>query len=96
MTNQMMSTPYKLANKFMWWAGPDSDRRPSARQADVLTRLDDRPTCLRIFFMLFSYIGASSVMRCFICFSVTIKPFPKCLLATIVVLRHMVHSISSG
>jgi hypothetical protein len=27
-----------------WWAGPDSDRRPSARQADVLTRLDDRPT----------------------------------------------------
>ncbi len=27
------------------WAGPDSDRRPSARQADVLTRLDDRPTC---------------------------------------------------
>ena len=29
-----------------WWAGPDSDRRPSARQADVLTRLDDRPTLL--------------------------------------------------
>jgi hypothetical protein len=28
----------------MEWAGPDSDRRPSARQADVLTRLDDRPT----------------------------------------------------
>ena len=28
----------------MWWAGPDSDRRPSARQADVLTKLDDRPT----------------------------------------------------
>jgi hypothetical protein len=27
-----------------WWAGPDSNRRPSARQADVLTRLDDRPT----------------------------------------------------
>jgi hypothetical protein len=31
-------------NKCLWWAGPDSDRRPSARQADVLTRLDDRPT----------------------------------------------------
>ena len=30
--------------KDLWWAGPDSDRRPSARQADVLTRLDDRPT----------------------------------------------------
>ena len=28
----------------LWWAGPDSDRRPSARQADVLTKLDDRPT----------------------------------------------------
>ena len=27
-----------------WWAGPDSNQRPSARQADVLTRLDDRPT----------------------------------------------------
>ena len=30
----------------MWWAGPDSDRRPSARQADVLTKLDDRPTTI--------------------------------------------------
>jgi hypothetical protein len=35
-------------NKFMWWAGPDSDRRPSARQADVLTKLDDRPTLLLV------------------------------------------------
>jgi hypothetical protein len=26
-----------------WWAGPDSNRRPSARQADVLTELDYRP-----------------------------------------------------
>ena len=25
------------------WAGPDLNRRPSARQADVLTKLDDRP-----------------------------------------------------
>jgi hypothetical protein len=33
-----------MNNKCLWWAGPDSDRRPSARQADVLTRLDDRPT----------------------------------------------------
>ncbi len=38
-------------NEALWWAGPDSDRRPSARQADVLTRLDDRPTM--IFSILF-------------------------------------------
>ena len=31
-------------NGSLRWAGPDSDRRPSARQADVLTKLDDRPT----------------------------------------------------
>jgi hypothetical protein len=28
----------------LWWAEPDSDRRPLARKANVLTRLDDRPT----------------------------------------------------
>ena len=27
-----------------WWAEPDSNRRPLARKANVLTRLDDRPT----------------------------------------------------
>jgi hypothetical protein len=27
-----------------WWAEPDSDRRPLARKANVLTRLDDQPT----------------------------------------------------
>ena len=43
----------------LWWAGPDSDRRPSARQADVLTRLDDRPTVGHLFLYCFSYIGAS-------------------------------------
>ena len=26
-----------------WWAGPDLNRRPSARQADVLTELDYQP-----------------------------------------------------
>ena len=31
-------------NKIKWWAEPDSDRRPLARKANVLTRLDDRPT----------------------------------------------------
>jgi hypothetical protein len=30
-------------NKTRWWAEPDSDRRPLARKANVLTRLDDRP-----------------------------------------------------
>ncbi len=30
-----------------WWAEPDLNRRPLARKANVLTRLDDRPTdCL--------------------------------------------------
>jgi hypothetical protein len=36
-----------------WWTGPDSDRRPSARQADVLTRLDDRSTHLHCFLRRF-------------------------------------------
>ncbi len=27
----------------VWWAGPDLNRGPSACQADVLTKLDDRP-----------------------------------------------------
>ncbi len=27
-----------------WWAEPDLNRRPLARKANVLTRLDDRPT----------------------------------------------------
>ena len=34
---------YKQNNSHCWWAGPDLNRRPSARQADVLTVLDDRP-----------------------------------------------------
>ena len=33
---------YKQNNSHVWWAGPDLNRRPSARQADVLTVLDDR------------------------------------------------------
>ena len=28
---------YSTSKEGSWWAGPDSDRRPSARQADVLT-----------------------------------------------------------
>ena len=48
-----------LLKRNLWWAGPDSDRRPSARQADVLTRLDDRPTVGHLYLFCFSYIGAS-------------------------------------
>ena len=44
-------------HKNEWWAGPDSNRRPSARQADVLTRLDDRP--YSHFRMFFSYLSFS-------------------------------------
>jgi hypothetical protein len=51
--NNVNSTS-KIDNR---WAGPDSDRRPSARQADVLTKLDDRPTVLVYFlcFLIYSY-----------------------------------------
>ena len=31
-----------------WWAGPDLNRRPLARKANVLTKLDDRPSCFWI------------------------------------------------
>jgi hypothetical protein len=30
----------------VWWAEPDLNRRPLARKANVLTKLDDRPTGL--------------------------------------------------
>ena len=36
-------TPFMKSNANRWWAGSDLNRRPSARQADVLTMLDDRP-----------------------------------------------------
>ena len=41
-----------------WWAGPDSNRRPSARQADVLTELDYRP--IELVYFRFRYIATSS------------------------------------
>jgi hypothetical protein len=31
------------SKKGKWWAGPDLNRRPLARKANVLTKLDDRP-----------------------------------------------------
>jgi hypothetical protein len=48
----------KILIKIGWWAGPDSNRRPSARQADVLTRLDDRPLTA-ILGCVFSYLSFS-------------------------------------
>ena len=44
-TNQESSnfTYQGSAPKNIEWAGPDLNRGPSARQADVLTKLDDRP-----------------------------------------------------
>jgi post-segregation antitoxin (ccd killing protein) len=33
-----------LNDKALWWAGPDLNRRPLARKANVLTKLDDRPS----------------------------------------------------
>ena len=45
--NQSTHKGVSTENKINWWAEPDSDRRPLARKANVLTRLDDRPTeCL--------------------------------------------------
>jgi hypothetical protein len=34
------------SNKANWWAESDLNTRPLARKANVLTRLDDRPTCM--------------------------------------------------
>jgi hypothetical protein len=42
--NQSTHNGVSTENKNNWWAEPDSDRRPLARKANVLTRLDDRPT----------------------------------------------------
>ena len=45
-----------------WWAGPDLNRRPLARKANVLTKLDDRPTGLAysafwlLSFAVYSYL----------------------------------------
>ncbi len=49
----------------MWWAEPDLNRRPLARKANVLTKLDDRPTELvyslsLFFYFLFRYIATWS------------------------------------
>ena len=40
-----------------WWAGPDLNRRPLARKANVLTKLDDRPEHVKVFtlFLMFCH-----------------------------------------
>jgi post-segregation antitoxin (ccd killing protein) len=58
-TSNSMNNCNSASKIDVWWAGPDSDRRPSARQADVLTKLDDRPTVLVYFlcFLIYSYFA---------------------------------------
>ncbi len=41
--NQLKNRESKV-NHSDWWAEPDLNRRPLARKANVLTKLDDRPT----------------------------------------------------
>jgi hypothetical protein len=52
---QNTQNDFPSRNEASWWAGPDSDRRPSARQADVLTRLDDRPTVKDVCYAVIVY-----------------------------------------
>ena len=61
-----------------WWAGPDLNRRPLARKANVLTKLDDRPNhCKFIFETIFSNmsIGFSSFSSRFFTFHLRPKFF---------------------
>ncbi len=39
-----LKSTFQFYQKLERWAEPDSDRRPLARKANVLTRLDDQPT----------------------------------------------------
>ena len=41
---QTQISPNQAAFENLKWAEPDLNRRPLARKANVLTRLDDRPT----------------------------------------------------
>jgi hypothetical protein len=44
---QKLGSKSRIVVCFRWWAEPDSDRRPLARKANVLTRLDDQPPAFR-------------------------------------------------
>jgi hypothetical protein len=51
-----------------WWAGPDLNRRPLARKANVLTKLDDRPPKLAYFFqVLFTFSFGILLLGLFHC-----------------------------
>ena len=43
-TSNPMNNFESAENNVDWWAGPDLNRRPLARKANVLTKLDDRPS----------------------------------------------------
>ena len=61
------------ANKFdstskngEWWAGPDLNRRPLARKANVLTKLDDRPTLVFLIksaLLIFNFSFSETFLR---------------------------------
>ncbi len=46
-TSDVLDSRFFLKDR--WWAGPDLNRGPSACQADVLTKLDDRPIKLFVY-----------------------------------------------
>jgi hypothetical protein len=48
-TVNSMNNQDSSSKNCLWWAEPDLNRRPSARQADVLTELDYRPVVLAAF-----------------------------------------------
>ena len=51
---------FRRAKNFSWWAGPDLNRRPLARKANVLTKLDDRPLFLSLKQALFKKFESMS------------------------------------
>ena len=60
---KLQDSLFSQNNEEKWWAGPDLNRGPSACQADVLTKLDDRPSMgfkLVSRFVLFILIDMSS------------------------------------
>jgi post-segregation antitoxin (ccd killing protein) len=42
-TRNSLNNSNLTSKKGKWWAEPDLNRRPLARKANVLTKLDDRP-----------------------------------------------------
>ncbi len=46
-TCKPVDNEYSTELKGEWWAEPDLNRRPLARKANVITRLDHRPSVLQ-------------------------------------------------